>query len=411
VSPPPGGRAAFRRAQWRVLLATSFCYLFYYTGRQNFGWAIPGIRDELGLTNTQIGWIGGTALAFYGAGQVVSGYLGDRVGGRRMVTLGAFASCALNWTTSFGRGFWSLLVPWALNGYAQSLGFAPGSRLIASWWDERERGRAFGIFTFAAGFSSVLTFGTAIWVLGRFTWVWVFRLPVLLLPVGGLVFFWLAEERPVEPAARGPAGATGPSSPAPSIREGAREVLANRRFLVTALGFGFGNWARLGLLAWVPVHFLGAGGKADPAATWITMALPVGMALGALAAGYAADLLFRGDHARLIAWSLALASLAAVAFLAVPRDRHPAGIGLLFLAGFFVFGPFASFTALSAELLGHRLMGTGIGVMNAIGYAVAAVGDPVMGMVIDATGRTASVFLVTAMVCFAGAVCGHLARP
>ena len=49
--------------------------------------------------------------------------------------------------------------------------------------------------------------------------------------------------------------------------------------------------------------------------------------------------------------------------------------------------------------------------MNAIGYAVAAVGDPVMGMVIDATGRTASVFLVVAAVCLAGAVCGHLARP
>src|SRR5439155_16063881 len=149
--------------------------------------------------------------------------------------------------------------------------------------------------------SSGLSFGAAIWVLSRFTWVWVFRLPVLLLPVGGLVFFWLAEERPVEPAGRGPAGAPGPSSSLPSIREGAREVLANRRFLVTALGFGFGNWARLGLLAWVPVHFLGAGGKADPAATWISMALPVGIALGALPAGFRAGLLFRGDPARLIA--------------------------------------------------------------------------------------------------------------
>ena len=37
----------FRRAQWRVLLATMFCYLFYYTGRQTFGFAIPGIQREL----------------------------------------------------------------------------------------------------------------------------------------------------------------------------------------------------------------------------------------------------------------------------------------------------------------------------------------------------------------------------
>jgi OPA family glycerol-3-phosphate transporter-like MFS transporter len=63
--PPPGDPAALRRVQWRCLLATSFCYLFYDTGRQNFGWAIPGIREDLGLSNAQIGSISGTALAFW----------------------------------------------------------------------------------------------------------------------------------------------------------------------------------------------------------------------------------------------------------------------------------------------------------------------------------------------------------
>ena len=47
----------FRRAQWRVLLATMFCYLFYYTGRQTFGFAIPGIKKELGIGNDTLGWV------------------------------------------------------------------------------------------------------------------------------------------------------------------------------------------------------------------------------------------------------------------------------------------------------------------------------------------------------------------
>ena len=62
------------------------------------------------------------------------------------MALGAVTSCALNWLTSFGGGFWSLAIPWALNGYAQSMGFAPASRLIAAWWAPRERGWAFGVF-------------------------------------------------------------------------------------------------------------------------------------------------------------------------------------------------------------------------------------------------------------------------
>jgi len=410
VTGPPGGQSAFRRAQWRILLATSFCYLFYYTGRQNFGWAITGLRDDLGLSNAQLGWITGAGLVCYGAGQVVSGYLGDRLGGRRMVTLGALASCGLNWVTSFGRGFWSLALPWALNGYAQSMGFAPASRLIASWWGAGERGRAFGVFTFAAGFSSVVTFAGAIWILGRLSWPWLFRLPVLLLPVGGLVFYALARDHPGELGFPTPAGPEPRDSPQ-ALREGFRMLVADRRFLVASLGFGFTNWARLGLLAWVPVHFLGPTWKTDPAGVWVTIALPVGMALGALTAGYAADRFAGGQHTRLIAGSLTLASAAALTLTAVPHEALGLGIVLLFLGGFCVFGPIASFTALAAERLDRRFVGTGVGVLNAVGYAVAALGDPIMGTVIDRSGRTASVFVVTAVVCLAGAVCGRLARP
>ena len=53
------GTTAFRRAQWRMLLATMFCYLFFYTGRQTVGFAIPGIHEELGISLPQlaIGWL------------------------------------------------------------------------------------------------------------------------------------------------------------------------------------------------------------------------------------------------------------------------------------------------------------------------------------------------------------------
>ncbi|MBT7908965.1 MAG: MFS transporter, partial [Verrucomicrobia bacterium] len=44
------GKTSFRRAQLRMLLATMFCYLFFYTGRQTAGFAIPGIHEELGIS-------------------------------------------------------------------------------------------------------------------------------------------------------------------------------------------------------------------------------------------------------------------------------------------------------------------------------------------------------------------------
>ncbi|HSE95344.1 MAG TPA: MFS transporter [Methylomirabilota bacterium] len=409
-SPPPP--TVWRRAQWRVLLATSFCYLFYYTGRQNFGWAIPGLRQDLGLTNTQLGWISGAGLVTYGLGQMVSGHLGNRFGNRRLVVAGALLSCALNWLTGFARGVWSLGTPWAANGLAQALGFAPGSHLIAHWWGPRERGVAFGVFSFAAGFSSVLTFLGAMLVLGRLDWRWVFRLPVLLMVAGALVFHALVRDRPEHVGFPPPDGVPADRGPgqAPSLRADYREVLGNRRFLIASLGFGFNNWARLGLLGWVPVHFLGSAWREDPGAAWITLALPAGMALGALASGYGADRYLRADHARLIAPCLALATLTILGMYGAPRDASGLGVVLLFVGGFLVFGPLTSFNALGAELVGGHAMGTAIGFMNAVGYGTAALGDVVIGVALDATGRTESMFLVTSAACLLGAACGAAIR-
>ena len=400
-----------------MLLATSACYLVYYTGRQNLGWAIPGLRTELGLSATEIGWISGAGLTLYGAGQLVSGHVADRAGGRRLVALGAVASCVLNWVTSFGGGFWGLAIPWALNGYAQSLVFAPASRLIAAWWAPRERGWAFGVFNFAAGFSSVITFGTAALVLTWLSWRWVLRLPVLLLLVGAAVVWLFARDRPEE-LGLPPRGEDGEPGPPPHDGGAAGEVTAslgarlraaftNRAFLFASLGFGFANWARLGLLVWVPSHLLGTGGAASAGIAWIPLALPVGMALGALVGGDAVDRFLGGNHPRLIVLSLVLAAGATLGLLAVPPDAR--SLMLLFAAGFLIFGPFPSFTVLGAELLGPRSVGAGVGFMNGVGYGMAALGDVVMGAVIDATGRTSAVFAVAAGACVLGGIATALA--
>src|SRR5262249_28965911 len=134
---------AFLRARRLSLAAVMFCYLFYYTGRQTFGFAIPGIRAELGLSTHTLGWISAAMLWAYACGQMLNGNLGDRFGARRMMFAGAAASFVLNWLTSFGVGFTSLATAWGANGLAQSMGWAPGGRLVANWFDAHERGRAF----------------------------------------------------------------------------------------------------------------------------------------------------------------------------------------------------------------------------------------------------------------------------
>ena len=79
---------SFRRAQWRMLLAAMFCYLFFYTGRQTFGFAIPGIQAEFGVSKQALGWASAALLWCYAFGQAINGNLGDKFGGRRVMKIG-----------------------------------------------------------------------------------------------------------------------------------------------------------------------------------------------------------------------------------------------------------------------------------------------------------------------------------
>jgi len=418
----PADAVRFRRLQWRVLAATMFCYLFYYTGRQSFGFAIPGIQAELGISKASLGVVSAALLWSYALGQAINGNLADRFGGRRMVGLGAFASCGLNWVTSFGTSAVTLGIPWGANGFAQSMGWAPGSRVLSNWWSAGERGRAYGFYVFAAGMSSVLTYGLATLVLELgLDWRWIFRLPVLLMLVGGAAYYLLVRDQPSDLGFAPADDGAEPSPATPATRRSAAEegqstagaeetswdryrgVLGNGRFLAACLAIGFQSLARYGLLIWVPVYFLGEGWKDQTGGQWINLALPIGMALGALASGKLSDQVFSRARWRLISLFMSAGAVVSLSMFFLPRG-HWGGIGLLFLCGFFAYGPQSAFWALCPDLLGRTRAGTGTGVMNTFAYAVAGAGEWLIGSVIDEHGdRAELVFPIVAASCLASA--------
>jgi OPA family glycerol-3-phosphate transporter-like MFS transporter/OPA family sugar phosphate sensor protein UhpC-like MFS transporter len=413
--------AAYARYKWIALLGVTFCYLFYYTGRQTFGFAIPGIQKELGLSKEALGWISAAMLWAYALGQSINGNLGDKWGGRLMMLLGAVLSFAANWATSFGSSFVTLLLAWGLNGYFQSMGFAPGSRLISNWWGHEKRGFVYGFYVGMSGFSSVIAYILPLVVLNYLglDWRWIFRLSVFLLLGGAVVMFLTVREKPEDLGLAGPGDGLAPAAK----NDGAvldhstswtryKAVLSNWRLYATGLSIGFQNAARYALLVWVPVHFLGPGWKAgtsiiDP--TWITVALPIGMALGAISNSWVSDLIFASRRYLAIIAYMVLAGVLAIAMGFVPHGSL-LGIAGLFLCGFFVFGPASSFWALCPDIFGRRLSGTATGLLNFISYACAGLGEPLIGRFMDHTGDTSIIFPIVAVLCIGSAVSALLIR-
>lgn len=399
----------FARYKWRMLLATMFCYLFFYTGRQTFGFAIPGIQQELGLSKSTLGAISGAMLWCYAAGQIVNGNLADKFGGRRVMTLGAVLSTALNWLTSFSVGPKSLGMLWGANGFVQAMGFPSGGKVISGWWNTHERGKSFGFYNFAAGLASVLAFVTSTLVVEVFEldWRWIFRVPVLLMLVGGLVFFVVARDNPrqarIKPPPSFDADRDAPDIPVEAGRSIERYalMLKNPKVWMTGIALGFNNAARYGLLIWVPVYLLGNDWKSDGSGIsplWVSVALPVGMALGALVNGQMSDRIFRSRRDYPIALFMGLAAVAALGMYLIALPLVPE-MCLMFALGFFVYGPHSTFWALSTDIAGKAMAGTAIGVVNFFGYIFAGIAEPLIGHMMDVTGNTALIFPVVTGSC------------
>lgn len=403
----------FRKEQWKMLFITMFCYLFFYTGRHNFGWAAKGMSAELGISYQQIGWISFSMLMGYAIGQLINGNLADRLSPKIMILTGGFLSIVCNLSISYANTYAVILILWTLNGYFQSMAWGSGSKLISNWWDSNERGKAFGFYTMAAGSSSVLTFFMALLLVQQEqSWRTLFRYPILFLLFALLLFLIIARSHP---ALKGftlqSDSVQNDSTSKLGWKESYKLVFGNKKFLIASFAIGFQSMARYGLIFWVPIHFLGNNYKESNGNLWLTLFIPIGMAVGAVSFGYISDVLFNKNRSKSIRAGMLCSCAIALLIYIIPTPHHAFAAVLMFTAGFFVYGPQANFWTLSPDILGTKLVGTGIGVMNMFAYVFAAIGEPIFGKIIDFTGNTSNIFLVVAVICALCAIIISFVKP
>ena len=403
----------FRKEQWKMLFITMFCYLFFYTGRHNFGWAAKGMSVELGISYQQIGWISFSMLMGYAIGQLINGNLADRLSPKIMILTGGSLSIICNLFISYANTYGVILVLWTLNGYFQSMAWGSGSKLISNWWDSNERGKAFGFYTMAAGSSSVLTFFMALLLLQQEqSWRTLFRYPILFLLFALILFLIIARSHP---ALKGfilqSDHVLDQNTQKLGWKESYKEVFRNKNFITASCAIGFQSMARYGLIFWVPIHFLGKNYKESTGNLWLTLFIPIGMAVGAISFGYISDLLFNKNRSKSIRTGMLCSCVIALLIYFIPTPHHVLAAVLMFASGFFVYGPQANFWTLSPDLLGRKLVGTGIGVMNMFAYVFAAIGEPIFGKIIDYTGNTSNIFLVVAAICASCAIIISFVKP
>lgn len=169
------------------------CWLSYfstYLGRLNYSAGLTEIIQSEGFTKGQAGIIGTGFFLAYGAGQFVSGFLGDRLSPRKMVFTGLFISSIANFLMAASSSYWMMTVIWCVNGLFQAFIWSPMIRLMFEYYKTETRVQACVYLNSSVPIGTMAAYGgtaALIWLSGwRMTFL---SAGVLLLAIS---IFWFA---------------------------------------------------------------------------------------------------------------------------------------------------------------------------------------------------------------------------
>jgi MFS family permease len=229
-----------------VLAVLILAYTFNFLDRQILGILAGSIKKDLGLTDSQLGLMGGLAFAlFYTGLGVPIAALADR-SSRTWIMTGALtlwsgftALCGL------ATGFWQLFLCRMGVGVGEAGGVAPAYSLISDYFPKEQRARALAAYSFGIPIGSALgiLFGglIAATIDWRAAFIIVGLAGVLLAPIFRLV----VKEPPREAAT---------VAPTPVV-VGLRALLAKPSFWLISLGAAASSVCGYGVAFWLPSFF------------------------------------------------------------------------------------------------------------------------------------------------------------
>ena len=126
----------------RLTLLFTVTYTFSYMTRVNFGAIISEIAVDTQIPKSLLSLALTGSFITYGAGQLISGILGDGFRPKALVFLGLVLSSLMNILIPFCNGYVPMIIVWSINGFAQAFMWPPIIRLMNDMFTGEEYKKA-----------------------------------------------------------------------------------------------------------------------------------------------------------------------------------------------------------------------------------------------------------------------------
>jgi sugar phosphate permease len=303
--------------RWVVMVLIFIIYTIAMADRANLGVALPFIKKEFRMTNTDAGALVSLLFFFYAISQIPAGFLYKRLSVRKVFPLSMILTSVF---TGLMGTTGSLLM---LKCFRAGLGLAEGptgigcTATINSWFPPKEKGTATGIWLAASKFGPVLCPPLGVLIIEMFGWRYIFYFFAIPGIIFSILWLLLVSNKPSESRFCSPAEVeyirTEQAPVAAAAVHRARKryslawldklILAKRVKQLETSGQVFRSWNVYGntigygcmigvsnvMLAWIPTYLMGVKYFTSLKMGFLASAPFVGAVLGNLLGGVISD--------------------------------------------------------------------------------------------------------------------------
>src|SRR6202166_5076155 len=145
------------RSRHVVLALVVGAYMITYMDRVNLASAVPVIQRDMGFSMITIGWIFASFRWGYALFQIPGGWMGDRIGGRRALSVVVVWWSIFTSLTAVTWNAFSMAICRFLFGMGEAGAFPIATRSLSGWMLPTERGFAQGLTHAASRVGAALT--------------------------------------------------------------------------------------------------------------------------------------------------------------------------------------------------------------------------------------------------------------
>lgn len=173
----------------RLCLLLMTTYMVSYITRINYGAVLVEMVAATGFSKTQLSMAVTGSFITYGAGQILSGWLGDRFSPKHLIAGGLGVTATINMILPLFGDPYVMAGIWCINGLSQAFMWPPLVRIMVAEFSEEEYKHASVTISYGSAAGTILIYLLSPVIISLSSWKMVFHLASLCAFV--MIPIWL----------------------------------------------------------------------------------------------------------------------------------------------------------------------------------------------------------------------------